>query len=264
MDVLGAEVDGLDLGGLAGAAVGEDALDAALPGLLELSELDDLGAGVDDIALDGGTQGLDDNAVGDLGQLGVLGELDDKAAVERGEEALHVHVLGKFDANLVADTHLKEALGAAAVAGRRDGQGVAVGGERLDGVKRGEQLLGVGAVVLAIGGGGDADDAVREALELGRDGAGRLAHGDSEADQGRRNVELAGFVLKRAAHGVLAADGAGTQVDLGHKGAQDGCHGLAPTLGLGTQALEVLLEGEVGALVLKAGGHELGDGLDHG
>ena len=37
---------------------GEDALDAALPGLLEIGELDDLGAGVDDIALDGGAQGL--------------------------------------------------------------------------------------------------------------------------------------------------------------------------------------------------------------
>ena len=105
---------------------------------------------------------------------------------------------------------------------------------------------------------------MRKALELGGDGAGRLAHGDSEADQGRRNVELAGLVLKRTAHGVLAADGAGTQVDLGHKGAQDGCHGLAPALGLGAQTLEVLLEGEVGALVLKACGHELGDGLDHG
>ena len=167
MDILGAEVDGLDLGGLAGAAVGEDALDAALPGLLELGELDDLGAGVDDIALDGGAQGLDDNAVGDLGQLGVLGELDDKAAVERGEEALHVYILGKLDTDLVTDAHLKEALGAAAVAGRGDGQGVAGSSERLDGVKRGEQLLGVGTVVLAIGGGGDADDAVREALELG-------------------------------------------------------------------------------------------------
>ena len=264
VDVLGAEVDGLDLGGLVGAAVGKDALDAALPGLLELGELDDLGAGVDDIALDGGAQGLDDNAVGDLGQLGVLGELDDKAAVERGEEALHVHILGKLDTDLVADAHLKEALGAAAVAGRGGGQGVAGSSERLDGVKRGEQLLGVGAVVLAVGGGGDADDAVREALELGRDGAGGLAHGDGEADQGRRNVELAGLVLKRTAHGVLAADGAGTQVDLGHEGAQDGCRGLAPALGLGAQTLEVLLEGEVGALVLKAGGNELGDGLDHG
>ena len=219
VDILGAIVDGLDLGLLAGAAVGKDALDAALPGLLELGELDDLGAGVDDIALDGGAQWLDDNAVGDLGQLGVLGELDDKAAVERGEEALHVHILGKLDTDLVADAHLKEALGAAAVAGRRDGQGVTGGGERLDGVKRGEQLLGVGAVVLAIGGGGDAHDAVRQALELGGDGAGGAAHGHGEADQGRRNVELAGLVLKRAAHGVLAADGAGTQVDLGHKGA---------------------------------------------
>ena len=264
VDILGAEVDGLDLGGLAGAAVGEDALDAALPGLLELGELDDLGAGVDDIALDGGAQGLDDNAVGDLGQLGVLGELDDKTAVERGEEALHVYILGKLDTDLVTDAHLKEALGAAAVAGRGYGQGVAGSSERLDGVKRGEQLLGVGTVVLAIGGGGDADDAVREALELGRDGAGGLAHGDGEADQGRRNVELAGLVLKRTAHGVLAADGAGTQVDLGHEGAQDGCRGLAPALGLGAQTLEVLLEGEIGALVLKAGSHELGDGLDHG
>ena len=50
MDILGTEVDGLDLGSLAGAAVGKDALDAALPGLLELGELDDLGAGIDDIA----------------------------------------------------------------------------------------------------------------------------------------------------------------------------------------------------------------------
>ena len=264
VDILGTEVDGLDLGGLAGAAVGKDALDAALPGLLELGELDDLGAGIDDIALDGGAQGLDDNAVGDLGQLGILGELDDKAAIERGEEALHVHILGKLDTDLVADAHLKEALGAAAVAGRGDGQGVASGGERLDGVKCGEKLLSIGTVVLAIGGGGDADDAVREALELGGDGAGGLAHGDGEADQGRRNVELAGLVLKRTAHGVLAADGTGTQVDLGHKGTQDGCHGLAPTLGLGAQALKVFLEGEVGALVLKAGGNELGDGLDHG
>ena len=102
---------------------------------------------------------------------------------------------------------------------------------------------------------------MREALELGRDGAGGLAHGDGETDQGRRNVELAGLVLKRTAHGVLAADGTGTQVDLGHEGAQDGCRGLAPALGLGAQTLEVLLEGEIGALVLKAGSHELGDGL---
>ena len=105
---------------------------------------------------------------------------------------------------------------------------------------------------------------MRQALELRGDGAGGVAHGHSEADQGRRNVEFAGLVLKRAAHGVLAADGAGAQVDLGHEGAQDGCRGLAPALGLGAQTLEVLLEGEVGVLVLKAGGHELGDGLNHG
>ena len=105
---------------------------------------------------------------------------------------------------------------------------------------------------------------MRQALELGGDGARRAAHGHSEADQSRRNVELAGLVLKRAAHGILATDGAGTQVDLGHESAQDGCRGLAPALGLGAQALEVLLEGEIGALVFKAGSHELGDGLDHG
>ena len=50
----------------------------------QLGELDDLGAGVDDIALDGGAQGLDDNAVGDLGQLGVLGELDDRSCRRAG------------------------------------------------------------------------------------------------------------------------------------------------------------------------------------
>ena len=105
---------------------------------------------------------------------------------------------------------------------------------------------------------------MRQALELRGDGARRAAHGNSEADQSRRNVELAGLVLKRAAHGVLAADGAGTQVDLGHEGAQDGCCGLAPALGLGAQTLEVLLEGEIGAFVLKAGSHKFGDGLDHG
>ena len=122
------------------------------------------------------------------GITGILGELDDKAAIERGEEALHVHILGKLDTDLVADAHLKEALGAAAVAGCGDGQGVAGGGERFDSVKCGEKLLGIGTVVLAIGGGGDTDNAVRQALELGGDGAGCLAYGDSEADQGRRNV----------------------------------------------------------------------------
>ena len=110
-----------------------------------------------------------------------------------GEEALYVYILGKLDTDLVTDAHLKEALGAAAVAGRGDGQGVAGSSERLDGVKRREQLLSVGAVVLAIGGGGDADD---EVIEI----AAPCAHDDGNDDNEGRQRDGHERVVRDARH----------------------------------------------------------------
>ena len=76
--VLGGEPGlGLDLGerGICRGAVGEDALDGALPGLLQLGEVCTLALGHELIGLGGGADDLDVHIVGVGGQLGAIGEL---------------------------------------------------------------------------------------------------------------------------------------------------------------------------------------------
>ena len=91
------------------------------------------------------------------------------------------------------------------------------------------------------------------ALEFGGGSALHIAHRHGEGNQGRRNVKL----LEGAGHGVLAADRTRTQIDLGHQGAQYGGHRLAPALRFIAQLLEILLEAQVGLLVLETGGDQL-------
>ena len=267
VDVLGSKVDLFDRLGLkvgCGVTIAKYALDAALPGLLQLREVDLLIGGLEHIALNGSAKRLHDNALGDIAKLGILGKLNDKAAVHRGEEALDIHVVGKLEAKLVAHAHLEEALGAAAIAGRGDGERGARGGQALDKLKHVDELGCVGTIILAVDSRRDAYHAVASGLELGGDGARGTAHGHGEADERRRDVELLTVLLKASAHGVLATDGAGTEVDLGHQGAKDRGDRLAPALGLGTQALEVLLEREVRLLMLETCGNELGRALYDG
>ena len=76
----------------------------------------------------------------------------------------------------------------------------AVAHELLDDVEGLEKAGGVRAVVVAVLGGLDADDTMAGTLELGRGGASGLAHGDGEADEGGRDVELALGILEAAAH----------------------------------------------------------------
>ncbi|MDU4248924.1 MAG: hypothetical protein E7I19_17160, partial [Thomasclavelia ramosa] len=106
----------------------------------------------------------------------------------------------------------------------------------------------------------DAYDTVIGVLEFRGGGALHVAHGHGEGDQRRRHVEI----LERTGHGVLAADGAGAQVHLGHQRAEYGGRRLAPAFRLVAQLLEVLLEAQVGLLMLEAGRDQLGQRLDHG
>ena len=89
VDVLGGKVDLLDRLSLefgCGVAIAEYALDAALPGLLQLSKVDLLVGGLEHVALNGGAEWLHDNALGDIAKLGILGKLNDKAAVHRRDD----------------------------------------------------------------------------------------------------------------------------------------------------------------------------------
>ena len=250
--------------GVGGRAVGEDALDAALPGLLQPRQVDALAFGHELVGLGRLADDLDAHGIGVLGKLGVIDQLHDEAAVGRHEEAVGRHALVERHADAVAHAHLEEGLGVAAIARGGDGQGLAAPHEALHQLEGLEQPLHARAPVVAVLGRVDADDAMARALELGGGGARGLAHRHGEADEGGRHVELGTVLLEAAAHGVLAADGAHAQVHLRHEGAEHRRRGLAPALGHVAQALEVLLEREVGALVVKAGGHELGHALHHG
>ena len=113
-------------------------------------------------------------------------------------------------------------------------------------------------MVVAIRSGGDAEDRVPRALEFRGDRMVGTARAYGEAHEGGRYVEI----LERARHGVLTADGANTKVHLRHERAEYGCCWLAPALRHVAQALEVLLEGEVGALAGEARGHEAAHALN--
>ena len=247
------------LGFLGRGAVGEDALDAAFPCFLQLGEVDLLGCGFEHVAFDRGAQGLDHEGIcSECIERRRILNLNDEAAVHRLEKALDVDVVGKLEADLVAHAHLEEGFSAAAVAGGCQRQGASILGEALDGIEDGEELRGVGAVVVAIRSGGDAEDRVPRALEFRGDRMVGTARAYGEAHEGGRYVE----VLERARHGVLAADGANAKVHLRHERAEYGCCRLAPALRHVAQALEVLLEGEVGALAGEARGHEAAHALN--
>ncbi len=253
-----AEVDGVDL--LALAAVREDGLDGALPGLLQLGQVNGLAASDELVGLGGGAQDVAGHAVVQRRDLGVVGELHDKAAVRRAEERLGLKRRVARKAELVADAHLEERLGRAAVAQRGHGERAAVANKLLDDVVERELGGGQRREAVAVVVGGEHDDLVARALELGGGHAVDLAEARRKRDERGRHVE----VLEAAGHGVLAADGTDAEVDLRHEGAEDGGHGLAPALGLVAELLEVLLEREIEALVLEAGGHEAADRLDDG
>ena len=104
---------------------------------------------------------------------------------------------------------------------------------------------------------------MRQTLELGRDGTGGLAHGHSEADQGRRNVELTGLVLKRAAHRVLAAYRADAELHLRLECTEKCRQRLPPALAVSAGALKIFLECEINILELCARGDELADRFDN-
>ena len=255
------EVDGLD--GLALilalGAVWEHGFDAGFPSFLHGVQVQRLTGGLERVFGGGGADFADFDQVGDGRKLGVVCQLDDERAVCRGEQVIHGDAVVQGHANAVAERHLEQGFGGGAIARRGDGQGIVEVGELLDHGERLKQRVlvrsqAVGQVTRC-----DTHNTVVGTLELGGGGALHVAHGHGEGNQRWRHVEI----LERAGHGVLTADSTGAQINLGHQRTEHGGRRLAPAFRLVAQLLEVLLEAQVGLLMLEACRDQLGQRLDH-
>ncbi len=258
-DALLGNAEAGSLNGLAATTVREDRLELCLPSLLQRREVERLATGNHLIRIGGHAQRGNGDEVRGRVHHGVVRKLDHKAAVGKTKERIGRVAGLNLDAQLVAHAHLEECLGNAAVARRGDGQRGTTANQALDHVKRSLERASLGrdAVVAVLRHHGY--HAMPRTLELGRGHAGDVAHRGGKRDQRGRHVQA----LKAAGHRVLAADGTNAQVRLGHEGSQHRRDRLAPALGHVAQALEVLLEGEVGILVTEARGHQARDALHH-
>ena len=256
------EVDGLDGRALVLAlgTVREHGFDAGLPSFLHSVQVQRLAGGLEHVLGGGGADFADLDQIGDGRKLGIVCQLDDERTICRGEQVVHGDAVVQSHADAVAERHLEQGFGGGAIARRGDGQGIVEVGELLDHGEHLKQRILVRGQTVGQVARRDAHDTVIGVLEFRGGGALHVAHGHGEGDQRRRHVEI----LERTGHGVLAADGAGAQVHLGHQCAEHGGRRLAPAFRLVAQLLEVLLEAQVGLLMLEAGRDQLGQRLDHG
>ena len=247
-------------GFLFGGAEGEDVFERVHPGCLERVERDLFAGGAEGVGLGGRADLAHVEAAARGGDAGVVGEFDVEGAVAGGEEVACLFVVVQGKTQAVAQAHLEEGFGAAPVAGRAHREGATRADELFDDRAGGQEVFGVGGEAVLFVGGRDFDHAVAGALELRARCTVDGAHAGAEGHERRRDVE----VFEAAGHAILASDRPDAQVDLSHEGAEHGLGGLAPALGHIAQLFEVLLEGEVGVLVLEAGGYELGHAFHHG
>ena len=156
----------LDL--LARSPIGKDRLHPRLPSLLERRELKRLPVEREDIRRSRGAE-CHDAAAAFLRarNAGALGELDHKAPVGWLEERVLVKRAVDVQAQLVADTHLEERLGKAAVAGCGYGQCLATSDESLDEGERVDEGRRRWRDAVSLVAGMDEDDVVSCRLELG-------------------------------------------------------------------------------------------------
>ena len=240
--------------------VREHGFDAALPRVLQLGQVKRLAGGHERILLGGFADLADLHQVGRGRNLRIVGKFDDEGAIGRSKQVIHGNAVVQLHTDLVADRHLEDRLGGGAVARSGHGQRIAEIGKLLDRGEHLQQRILIRRETIGFIARGDADHMVTGTLELRGGGALHIAHGHGEGDQGRWNVKL----LEGAGHGILAADRARAQIHLSHQSTQHGGHRLAPAFRLVAQLLEVLLEAQICILMLEAGGHQLGQRLDHG
>ena len=170
------------------------------------------------------------------------------------------HISAHLEADAVAQAHLEQGLGNAAVAHGAGRCHHALFDHLLHDLVVCLQGEEVGAAGLGVQNGPDEDNSALGLLELGGNHLAGLADGSGKGDQRGGHIQL----FKGAGHAVLAADGGNAQTHLGIQSTQQGGQRLAPALGLGAQALKVLLESQVGILIAEAGGHQFGDTVHHG
>ena len=247
---------GMRGGVIGGAAIREYAFDAVLPSLLQFSHVERLVERAEDIRLAGFANVLDKHAVG-CGNLNAIGKLDEEAAISELEQLVGGKHIVEHHANLVAQAHLKERLGGAAVARRCRSEHRAVANELLDKRERGvERIDGRNQAGRIVRVGNDANHLMASALELGRSHAIDLAGRNRERDERRGHIDFGVAFLKRARHGILAANSANAQVDLRFQGTEHSRHGLAPALGNVAQTLEIFLEGKICGITRETSGNK--------
>ena len=170
------------------------------------------------------------------------------------EKFAEAEAVREAEAEAVSETHLHDCFRDPAVAGRIHRKGAAAPYRSRD---KGKDLLQTLRVRQPFRRPfrREADEDVAGLLHFrGNDVAG-LLRGDREGNESRRDVQL----LKGAGHGVLAADGADAEVHLGIEGAEQGGEGLAPALRIAAGLFEILLQGKVNILKLRAARDQLRD-----
>ena len=240
------------------SAVREDFLKWALPCFLKLGEVDLLATRAKSVLRRGDAQRSHAHAVDVVNGYAVC-QLNDEGTVGWREERVGRNLWDQLNAQLVAQAALEESLGHAAVTWRSNGKCALGLDQGTDQFVCGEQGLVIGEKAALVVGRDNRDEPVTCTLELVGDNLVYLGKAGSKRNQRWWNVQ----VLKGAGHGVLAADSCKTKVDLCHQCAKKGRCWLAPTVWILTELLEVLLEGKVEVLVLKAGSNQLGNGLNN-
>ena len=167
-------------------------------------------------------------------------------------EEIAVVIIVDTRANLIANSHLEQAFRHTAQTQRPRGNHLA----RANGGQNGIIIRGQRSGVVRVA--GDKADGVPRFLEFGRNDLARLAGGNREGAERRRNVHL----LERARHGVLAANRRDVQIQLRIQRAQQRRERLAPARRIRAHALEIFLEGQIRLLVVKARADQLRHALD--
>ena len=212
-------VDGFYVG--PGLAVGVHRLQLGFPDLLQLGHIHLLTAALEGVLLGGLAQQLTGGRIGDHFQ---------HDGTVHGREHLGGGLVGHhLEADAVAQTHLEQGLGQAAVAHGTGRRHHALFDHLLHHLVVGLQGEEVGAAGLRVQNGPDEHDGAFRLLELGGDHAVGLADGSGEGDQRRGHIQL----LEGTGHTVLAADGADAEANLGIQCAQQSGQRLAPAFGLG-------------------------------
>ena len=169
-----------------------------------------------------------------------------------------VEVGANVEAQVVAEAHLGQCLGDAAVLQRERRHDMAVEDMLTDVLENPFCFLNIRKrffyyILYKI-------DIISFLLKFRRDDVAGVFRGDGEGYEGGRHIH----VLEGAAHGILAAEGGEAELPQHPHAAQHGGARLAPAGRLVPHLLEILLEGEAYLLIIATHGHDFGHRFQDG